>query len=210
MRKIFARSLLAALMATAAFTVGAAPVSAATVIDFGSGTGGTGGTPYVENNFTFQPNTIVNGPCDLGKPCLALNNNETSVMTFAGGSFDLLGLSFSLLGEGTGQVKGNIFTVTQTGTLNSISFSVADFLKNVWHTVTFGSQFLNVTSITYSTSLGGNVRIDNILASCLGCPNEIIPVPEVPIPAALPLLLGGLGGLALLGRRQRRRDFTAA
>ena len=187
MKKMLASGSLAVWLAVGAFGIAftAAPALASTVIDFGSG---TGSDPYIENGFKFNPDRIVNGPCDLGAPCQALNNNETSVMTFAGGAFDLLGLSFSLVGNGT----GNLLTVFETADItNTISFSVSDFIKNTWHTISFGTQFLDVTSITFLMPLGANVRIDNVIATCDGCPNES--VPGIPLPAALPLLLGGLG-----------------
>lgn len=211
MKKMLASGSLAVWLAVGAFGIAftAAPASASTVIDFGSG---TGDDPYIENGFSFSPDRIVGGPCDLGSPCQALNNNQIREMTYINGAFDLLGLSFYLNGRGTGAGEGNELKVFETGDdSNSISFSVADFLKNTWHTISFadfGSQFLSVTSITFLASLGANVRIDNVIATCDGCPNES--VPNIPLPAALPLLLGGLGGLAWLSRSRKRRDLTAA
>lgn len=42
------------------------------------------------------------------------------------------------------------------------------------------------------------------------CQGLCAPVETVPLPAALPLLLGGLGGLAWLGRHRKRNSLTAA
>jgi hypothetical protein len=162
-------------------TAGAA--GAVTVIDFN----GEHGSPYRAGGFTLAPARIVNGNC-LSGGCLALNDNETTSLS-GPGSFTLSGLSFNLLGKGT----GNALTVTgSNGT--SLSFDVGDFAKNSYHTLAFADAFADVSSIVFSTSGGGNLRIDDLAVQGAS---------PVPLPAAAWLLLGGLGAIGALGRRAR-------
>src|SRR4051812_25057916 len=67
--------------------------------------------PYLEDGFRFDVARIVNGNCDAasGRPCMALNDNETSTLTRVGGGvFTLDSFWFQLLGNGT----DNALTVT--------------------------------------------------------------------------------------------------
>ncbi|MEQ1523295.1 MAG: hypothetical protein ABL936_18670 [Aestuariivirga sp.] len=187
------KKALAGLSLAVAMTVFAALPASAATIDFGSG---AGDDPYVEDGFSFNPSRIVNGNCGIDNPCLALNDNETTVMTYISGLFNLLSLNFNMLGDG----GGNTLTVFETGNIaNTISFSVPTFSKNDYHFWDFGTQFLSVSSITFATTDGGNVRIDDMAAT-----EKLRGNPVGPRPAALPLLLGGLGGLAWLGRFRKR------
>lgn len=172
----FSASITAALLATS--------MTAAATIDFGSG---TGTNPYVEDGFSFTPNRIVNGNCDPAGPCLGLNNSQTAIMTFAGGAFTLESIHFSLLGNGA----NNTLTVYETGNAsNAISFSTSTYTHNTYYTELFAGQFSGVSSITFATSSGGNVRIDSVEASA------------VPLPAAGWLLSSGLIGLTGLSRKR--------
>lgn len=166
--------------------VGLAAANAnAAVIDFGSG---TGTNPYVEDEFSFTPNRIVNGNCDPVGPCLGLSGSQTAVMTFAGGAFTLESVHFSLLGNGA----NNTLTVFETGNaLNAISFSTSTYTHNTYYTELFANKFLGVSSITFAHSGGGNVRIDNVEASA------------VPLPSAAWLLSSGVIGLVSLSRKRK-------
>jgi hypothetical protein len=174
---------LAGVLAIAVLAVN---IANASTIDFGSG---SGDDPYVEDGFSFNPSRLVNGNCDPDKPCLALNDNETTVMTFAGGAFTLQSVHFTLLGTGT----GNTLTIFETGDVsNKVIFSTPPLDHNTYYTEAFGSQFAGVTSITFATYEGGNVRLDNLEA-----------VAAVPLPAAGWLLGSGLLGLAGLCRKRK-------
>ena len=165
----------------------ASTASAATLIDF---SGDKNADPYVQDGFSFDPARIVNGNC-VSDGCLALNDNEMTGMSYVGASglFSLSGLSFNLLGNGT----GNSLTVTgSNGT--SLSYAVAAFAKNTYHTLFFGDAFADVSSILFTTGGRGNVRIDNLTATPTPAP--------VPLPAAAWLLLGGVGALAAVRRRR--------
>ena len=143
--------------------------------------------PYLEEGFSFAPARIVNGNCISGG-CLALNDNETSTMTYTAppGLFTLSVLNFNLLGNGTDN------TLTLTGSNGTVrSFPVSIFDNNQYHNVLFTTEFQNVSSVVFSTNNGGNVRIDDLTA-----------VP-VPLPAAGLLLVGGLGALGAVSRRKR-------
>jgi hypothetical protein len=112
------------------------------------------------------------------------------------------GVQYGLLsaGDNTGTGNGGI---TGSGGLikNSVVFTLLDstlltplslaWIINVW--------------FQYGTSLDE----PQFRGSCTsGCPGDN--TPEVPLPAALPLLLGGLGGLVWISRRQKRRGSSAA
>ena len=159
--------------------------SAATLIDF---SGDKNADPYVEDGFSFDPSRIVNGPC-ISNGCLALNDNESTIMTNTAvpNLFTLSGLSFSLLGNGTGNF---LQLVGSNGT--SLTFAVANFAKNTYHTLAFTNEFADVSSVVFSTGGRGNVRIDDIGAT---------PAP-IPLPAAAWLLVGGIGALAAVRRRK--------
>lgn len=178
------RTLAAAALTAVLLAAGSAQAALTVTFDAGPPS-----DPYVEQGFTFDPARIVAGNCASGN-CLALNPNETTVMTRGGASFDLLGLTFNLLGRGGGQGGGNTLVVTETGTTNAVELGLADFPNNALQTVGFadlGARFENVTSITFSKLAGGNVRVDDIVAT--------------PLPGALPLLAAALGGLAWMRRR---------
>ena len=173
LRSVF-RLAAAALVATAGWFGLGDSARAATLIDFN---GDKNADPYVEDLFAVAPNRIVNGNC-LSGGCLALNDNESSTLTFtlAPGKFTLNSLNFNLLGNGTGNT---LFVQGSNG--GSASFTVgATYAKNSYHFFDFGDTFKDVTSVVFSTGDGGNVRIDNLMAST--------PAP-VPLPAAAWLLL---------------------
>ncbi len=83
-------------------------------------------------------------------------------------------------------------TVTSTSNSNSATFTLpvpnADGKYGVFDT---GSLFLGVTDLTFSLNHSG--AIDGLRFAA-----------PVPVPAALPLLLTGVGGLTLIGRRRRK------
>ncbi len=186
------RLAAAALVAIAGWSGLGDSARAATLIDFN---GDKNTEPYVEDMFAVAPNRIVNGNC-LDGGCLALNNNESSTLTFtsAPGKFTLNSLNFKLLGNGTGNT---LFVNGSNG--GSKSFTVgATYAKNTYHFFDFGTLFENVSGVTFSTANGGNVRLDDLMVSA--------PAP-VPLPAAAWLLVGGLGAL---GAAARRRGAPAA
>ena len=175
---------LAAAAALAGVFASAAP---AATIDFS----GDKTDPYLQDGFSFAPIRIVNGNC-LDNACMALNDNETTTLTSTldPNLFTLTGLSFNLLGNGT----GNFLQLVGSNGV-SLVYSAASYAHNVYHTLVFGDEFKDVTSVVFSTGDGGNVRVDDIGAS------------PVPLPAAAWLLLGGIGALAAV---RRRRTAAAA
>ncbi|SEA75445.1 VPLPA-CTERM sorting domain-containing protein [Rubrimonas cliftonensis] len=163
----------------------------ATTIDFDA----ADANPYIEDGFSIADARIVNGNCPISGPCLALNNNEASVLTRVdGGLFDLDSMSFRLLGNGV----GNTLFVGETGAApeNIVSFSVPAFAKNTTHFYDFGAVFEAVSSITFYTTNGGNARIDGVNLTAVQTASPI------PLPAAAWMLLAGLGGIAALSRRK--------
>jgi hypothetical protein len=192
---------VAVLAAALGLTVGTLPASqaAAAVIDFGNHPGSY--SPYTEDGFSFGPTVQLDnsgGNCPYADPaCLKLNNATgggypSAVMTLqSGGMFDLLSFQFQFSGTG----NPNTLTVSAAG-YAPLTFTVgAGYAKDTDYTYyPVGGIFSNVSSVTFSSSTGGTVRIDTINAS---------PVSTIPLPAAGFLLVGALGGLGLMGRRRK-------
>ncbi|MBC7479379.1 MAG: VPLPA-CTERM sorting domain-containing protein [Pseudorhodobacter sp.] len=184
-----------ALLSAALVMAGAAASFAATV-DF-TGAGEQGGGSYTEDGLVFDDIRIVNGNCDSasGRPCGALNDNETSTLTqVGGGTFTLSSFWYQLLGN------GNPNTLTVMSDLGGLLTFASDVVghNDDGHTVdlTGLALFQNISSLTFSTTDGGNVRIDDLVLAGTG-PSE------VPLPAGGLLLLGGLGALAAFRRRKQ-------
>ena len=163
------------------------------------------GTPYVENGFQIDPIRIVDGNCGgaSGKPCMALNTNETSTLTkVGGGAFTLDSFGFEFQGQ------PSVLTVTafSGATLEDTIVYDAGYVKNHWYGVL--PDITNITSIIFDDTGTGNIRIDDIgvsFASAGGGPGL-----ETPLPAALPLFATGLSAMGLLGWRRKRKGALAA
>ena len=178
--------------------VGASQPSLASTIGFGTSAGNF--TPYVESGFTLDTARIVSdGKCS-GSPCMGLNTNETSTLTRVGGSaFTLDGFSFVLVGNPALLTVTAFLDSTPTSTF---SFNTANFSKNDEHVFAFSVPVSNITSLVFTDTGTGNVRVDNI---------DVVPdaiTRSVPVPvvgAGLPGLMVAFGGLFALARRRRRK-----
>lgn len=160
--------------------------ASAAVVSF---TGASGNqTDYVENGFVLDTARIVNGNC-LSAPCLALNDNESTTITAQNGlTFSVNSFWFQLLGV------GNVNTLTVTADGVALALTEAMFPHNnggQFIDLSGNPDFQNITSLTFSTFGGGNVRIDDI---------DLTPIP---LPAALPLMALGLGAAGFAARRRR-------
>lgn len=172
--------------------------SQATTVSFG----GPNVDPYIENGFSIDVARIVNGDCSA-KPCMALNTNETSILTRVGGGlFSLNSFWFQLLGNSAA------LTVTAFNGLTQVEQFLLPsriFSHNNGGQV-YSHLFANVTSVSFDNSGKGNVRIDdlNLITPSAGDP----PPSAVPLPAALPLLMTSLVGLGVLGHRRNKTRPT--
>jgi hypothetical protein len=120
--------------------------------------------------------------------------------TFVGPDLDspaaVNGMNYGILSAGDNTATGNSPILSEPFIKNSVvftllgTFNIAS-IANVW--------FQYGTGLT-EPGFGGQCTAN--------CSSEL--PPEVPLPAALPLLLGGLGGLGWLARRQKRRGLTTA
>lgn len=184
-----------ALLACSTAFVGTG-VTAATLTFDGANT-----DPYFEDGFVVDPARIVNGNCDgaSGAPCLALNDNETSAVTADDGSaFSITSFWFQLLGRGT----DNTLTVTSSSG-GSLSLDASTYGTNdggqvfdLTSLADYATAWSDILSVTFASSDGGNVRIDDIGLEGGGG------VAPVPAPAAGLLLLSALGGIAFAKRRK--------
>ena len=151
--------------------------------------------PVTVDGFMFDPARIVSGNC-LSGDCLALNNNELTVMTAEdGGKFALNEIWFKFIGGSSDRFT--VASATETAT-----FLKDDFGNNDdGHFVSFGDTFAEVEEITFTMGASGNLRIDAIDAS-VGATDDMSPVP---VPAAIWSGASALLGLGLIGARNRRR-----
>jgi len=171
--------------------VGASQPSMAVTIGFDGATPGTINN-YVENGFQIDIARIINGQCATD-PCLAINPNETTILSkIGGGSFTLDSFYFYLAG------MPPILTVTPYSgitALTAIVLDTANYAKNTG--LTYSTPIANITSIVFENTGTGNIRVDDINAS------------STPLPGALPLFATGLGVFGLLGWRRKRKNAAA-
>lgn len=211
--------------ALVAMVYAGAPVAlqAATVVfqeDFSGATGGLYGSGAIAGTKF----AVTSGSIDIVNP-----TNYTCVANLTGACLDLIG------NTGSGEIKSTVGIDLIAG--NSYSIDFTDILQGfgptsnayVNYTISLGSYtvgskstptitpmsfsftamateisaVLGFKSTSYWDSVHGPVISDIKVTETLG-------VSQVPLPAALPLLIVGLGGLGLFGRRGLRQDRTAA
>lgn len=156
--------------------------------------------PYVEDGFVVDEARIVSGNCEStsGDPCLALNDNETSVVTTVDSStFTASSFWFQLLGIGT----DNTLTVSSSSgglldlPVSEFGFNDGGQFFDLSALPDFETFWTGITSLTFASSDGGNVRIDDISVT-----GDVAPIP---LPAAAFGLLAALGLLGAAGARRR-------
>ena len=121
--------------------------------------------------------------------------------------------SFSIFGGDTSanNIPGNITGVDvtiggQTATISTTAFgqssSDADLVNDLGSLVGTGLELISTTSITLSnwTISGQGADYYNISEFTV----DAAPVSAIPVPASLPLLMAGLGGIAALRRRKNK------
>ena len=180
------RKAVAAFAAAGAFSLGAGAVSAATAtIDFGTSSGLIS-SPYVEDNFAIAGTDLFLST--FGNPAASIGLREATLTLtrIGGGFFSLVSFDYSC-----GSTDGCDFSVG-----NSAITSGSPQL-DVFTTFTApAGDFTNLAALVFTSSNSTHL-IDNIVVSY----EEMTPIP---LPAALPLLLAGVGGLGLMARRNRK------
>jgi len=182
------RGPIAALALAATLIFGAGAASAATVqvtVDFGVDSGDVA-SPYVEDGFEVAGKALLLED-RFGNPpvSVALDPFTTSltITRMGGGLFSLISFDYSCA---NGLCDFSVGSTPITGG----STALANFV-----TVSPGG-YMNVASLVFTRNSASHL-IDNIVLSY----EQAAPVP---LPAVLPLLLGGLAGLGLLARRKGR------
>ena len=155
-------------------------------IDFGRGETREIPGPYSEDGFVIAGNALLlNNQAGNLPRSIALDNLTPSLtLTRAGGgAFSLVSFDYSCVFRCNFTVGTTAFT---SGSTSSNSFTTASPVG-----------FTDVTSLVFTRNVSTHA-IDNIV---LTYDDDLTPIP---VPAALPLLLAGIGGLGLMARRKRK------
>lgn len=200
------RKLALAALAGVAISVAACSSASAVTITFDTGVKNK--KIYTESGFQVNPPRIVHGNC-FSYSCLALNKEENSILSMVIGSkfkltdfsFKLLGKKASLLVEGfSGNLQVRSLLFESSANDDDYEDEGGQSTVNLFSVLKGKQVWSNLTSVAFSLKHGGNARIDDIVLSTFNGAN---PSP-VPVPGALPLLLTGMVGIGLLGRRRKR------
>lgn len=168
--------------------ISAAPVMAATVGFDGLSVGKS--ASVTSSGYTFTSPTIVVSNCGESKPCLGMTGVGSVAMTLtSGGTFTLESLWFKLRGAN----KQNALTVSSLSNGAKIDLTAAIYGRNNGQRVELGPLFTDVKDILFTTQGKADVRIDDIVAN----------TSQVPVPAAMWMMVAGFGGLAAAARRRK-------
>jgi len=141
---------------------------------------------------TYFPNMVTNGTGALVAAGDQNGTPRTTMTQSSGGVFSVQSLSAAssyLYATNTLQLSGVQQGGGMVSTTLTLGTAFADFTL---------SGFSNLVSLTFASGNSGSFyatgfTLDNV---------KVNEVPAVPVPAALPLLLAGIGGLVALKRRK--------
>jgi hypothetical protein len=182
------RAAVAAASTVATLVLGTGAASAATVpvtIDFGTGPSEGVGSSYSEDGFEIAGRLLLLSEAFGNLPrsiVLDLITPSLTLTRTGGGAFSLVSFDYSCASACDFSVGT---TAVTSGSSDLLTFATAS-----------PSGFTNITSLVFSWNSGGS-RLDNIVLRH----EDLTPIP---VPAALPLLLAGIGGLGLMARRKRK------
>lgn len=182
-------------------------------IDVQNDSGNPAGTQA--NNFNGDFN-VANGPCCTGKAVLTWDGAENALESDAAeATVDTFGLGGVDLFAGTinNRFVFDLVDVDEnwswqlelwdSDSLDSVSGSISDGQVgsvSIPFSSFSGIDFTNVGAIQFelaTTELNGDIAIDDF--------RTVGESSEIPLPASLPMLLAGMGGLGFLGWRRARK-----
>jgi hypothetical protein len=201
-----------ARIALIALCLGAAAPAAAqrTVLDFENVTCHTALRSYAFGGYQLQPFSANFDdrffweycPFDSyygGSTALLVGTSApaTVTLTSASGSFAIESMSVSYLGQ-AGSQSVLFVGVDRNGVTHQQEFLIPQSNPSLFQTIIFGAEFTNLTSLQWSSNIGGNLQFDNLAV-----------INTAPEPATVALLLAGVGGLVLIRLRRGHREHDA-
>jgi hypothetical protein len=164
----------------------------------------TGAARAATLDFTFSFTNTGNGGGTVTGIVRGLQDNATRAASSVEVTGNTLGFG---IGEYVGNPQSNTFTVSR-GAITSALFGSIGTLNSA-PAVTGSSLGLELTDQFSFAGLRDSTQ-GTVVTRDTGLTFTRVDVTPIPVPAALPLLLGGLGAMALFRRRGQRRAAVPA